>query len=60
MSAYGPFRPSWRVAGLVVIGGRTDIGQNAENDVVDPKRHFATINYRIAKGLFDHLVGGGE
>jgi hypothetical protein len=23
-----------------------------------PKRRFATTNYRIAKGLFDHLVGG--
>jgi hypothetical protein len=28
--------------------------------VVDPQRHFATIFCRIAKGLFDHLVGGGE
>jgi hypothetical protein len=25
--------------------------------VDDPKRRFAAINYRIAKGLFDHLVG---
>ena len=23
----------------------------------DPLRHFATANYRTAKGLFDHLVG---
>ena len=23
----------------------------------DPKRHFATANYRTAKGSFDHLVG---
>ena len=23
----------------------------------DPKQHFATANYRIAKGSFDHLVG---
>jgi hypothetical protein len=28
--------------------------------VRDPQRHFATINYRIAKGLFDNLVGGGK
>jgi hypothetical protein len=28
--------------------------------VHDPQRHFATANYRIAKGLFDHLVGAGE
>ena len=26
----------------------------------DPKRTFATVNYCIAKGLFDHLVGDGE
>jgi hypothetical protein len=26
----------------------------------DPKRYFATANYRIAKGLFDRLVDGGE
>ena len=25
-----------------------------------PKRHFATINYRIAKGSFDYVGGGGE
>jgi len=28
--------------------------------VHDPERHFVTINYRIAKGSFDHRVGGGE
>ena len=26
----------------------------------DPSRTFATVNCRIAKGLFDHLVGGDE
>jgi hypothetical protein len=26
----------------------------------DPSRHFATVKCRIAKGLFDHLVGGRE
>jgi hypothetical protein len=25
--------------------------------VRDPKRHFETVNCRIAKGSFDHLVG---
>jgi len=24
---------------------------------VDPKRRFATVNFRTAKGSFDHLVG---
>lgn len=28
--------------------------------VDDPKRHFATANYRIAKSLFDNLVGSGK
>jgi len=28
--------------------------------VRDPRRHFATVNCRIAKGLFNHLVGDGE
>ena len=28
---------------MVVIGGRTDIGQNAQNDANDPERHFGRI-----------------
>jgi hypothetical protein len=31
-----------------------------QNDVVDPSRHFGTANCRIAKGSFNHLVGGGK
>jgi hypothetical protein len=27
--------------------------------VNDPNWSFATANYRIAKGLFDHLIGAG-
>jgi hypothetical protein len=26
----------------------------------DPKRHFATVNCRIAKGSFNHVVGDGK
>ena len=26
----------------------------------DPQRRFATVSCRIAKGSFDHLVGGGD
>jgi hypothetical protein len=26
----------------------------------DPKRRFATVNYRTAKGSLDHFVGDGE
>jgi len=28
--------------------------------VDDPSRHFATVNYRSAKGSLDHLVGGSK
>ena len=31
-----------------------------ESVEIDPNRRFATANYRIAKGLFDHLVGRQE
>jgi hypothetical protein len=34
--------------------------QSGGATVVDPQRHFATTNYRFAKGLFDHLVGACE
>jgi hypothetical protein len=27
---------------------------------IDPQRHFAIVNCRIAKGSLDHLVGDGE
>jgi hypothetical protein len=30
------------------------------HDVIDPQRHFATINWCIAKGSFNHLVGDGQ
>jgi hypothetical protein len=33
---------------------------HSQTDAIDPSRTFATVNCRIAKGLFDHLVGGGE
>jgi hypothetical protein len=40
--------------------GKADIGPEAQNDAVDPKRHFATANCRIAKGLFDHFIGARQ
>jgi hypothetical protein len=30
---------------------------HAQNVTDDPSRSFATVNCRIAKGSFDHLVG---
>jgi hypothetical protein len=48
------------VAIPVAFGVIADIGQNAEIVAFDPERRFATVNCRIAKGLFDHLVGDGE
>jgi hypothetical protein len=40
----------------VAIGGLADIARHSEIDANDPERQFGTVNYRIAKGLFDHLV----
>lgn len=56
----------WRVASLNAaqwIGrfrGKADEGRKRQKWRSDPKRHFATANCRIAKRLFDHLVGAGE
>jgi hypothetical protein len=49
-----------QVAIAVALRVTTDMGQRARNDVIDPERHFATLNCRTAKDSFDHLVGGGE
>jgi len=40
--------------------GKADAVGSRANDVHDPERYFATANCRIAKGLFDHLVGAGD
>ena len=52
-----PVATARQVAIAVANEGRTDMGQSGQNDAVDPQRHFATVNCRIAKGSFDHLVG---
>ena len=49
MLAHGPFRLSWQVAGLVVIGGEADIRQGTQNDAIDPFRHFRPLNCCCAK-----------
>jgi len=36
----------------VAFGGKADVRTCVRNDAVDPKRHFGTINCRIAKGSF--------
>ncbi len=41
-------------------GGKTDITRPSQSVANDPKRHFAAINCRIAKGSFDRLVGAAE
>jgi hypothetical protein len=46
----------WRIAVWSLSGDERTSGQRAQNDAIDPSRHFATINCRIAKGSFDHLV----
>jgi hypothetical protein len=48
-------RWAWQLLG--VLPPRPRRGGEAE---IDPERRFAPANYRIAKGLFDHLVGLGK
>jgi hypothetical protein len=38
------------------VGDKRKSLGHARNDLNDPKRRFATVNYRIAKGSFDYLV----
>jgi hypothetical protein len=45
---------------LVAIGGKADATGSRANDAIDPQRHFAPVNCRTAKGLFDHLVGARD
>jgi hypothetical protein len=40
--------------------GHKDGWAGAGPVLIDPSRRFAAVNYRIAKGLFDHLVGKSE
>jgi hypothetical protein len=44
----------------LVLGVQRTWSGHSELDVPDPERHFATVNYRIAKGSFDHIGGGEE
>ena len=42
--------------------GAAEVGilkPTAGGDAVDPKRHFATVNCRVANALFHH-IGGDE
>jgi len=45
------------VSDWVTSGQCADI---AHPSLLDPKRHFATANCRIAKGSFNHVVGDGK
>ena len=42
------------------MGVKRTSPQLGEMSACDPQRHFATVNRRIAKRLFNHLVGDGE
>jgi|GEM_PF-6487045 len=44
----------------VAIGEQPTSRQVIENVENDPKRRFADVNYRIAKGLLDHLISDRE
>ena len=52
-----PRRPSNFVSGVGEFLPRQPVTGGAEDD---PKRHFARVNCRAAKGSLDHLVGGHE
>jgi hypothetical protein len=60
MLPFETWRPHRRVARTVASEATTDMGQNTQNDVRDPERHLVTVNCRIARGSFDHLVGTGQ
>jgi len=45
---------------LIAFAGRGPWRHNRNSVDGDPFRHFAAVNCRSAKGLFDHLVGAGE
>jgi hypothetical protein len=42
------------------LSGRTDIGQGARNDAIDPSRHFATVKCCTAKGSFALMLGASR
>jgi len=60
MSADGPSRHLLRRSDLVALGGKAEVQTGVRNDAIDPLRHFETVNYRIAKGSLDHVVGERE
>jgi hypothetical protein len=56
----GPLRRSVQRSDLVASGGKADMRDHRKSVAPDPKQHFATANYRIAKDLLDQLVGSRE
>jgi hypothetical protein len=49
-----------RCGDLIAFAGRGTLRDDRNSVDRDPFRHFATVNCRSAKGLFDHLVGADE
>ena len=43
-----------------LLGEERTWRRHRKSVVRDPKRHFATVNCRIAKGLFDYFVGSDQ
>jgi hypothetical protein len=60
MSLNGPKASVRCVAVIRPESGVKPTWQDGSTDAVDPQRHFTTVNCRIAKGLFDNVVGDGE
>jgi hypothetical protein len=55
--ALSTFAATRRYAGNQVQSG---LMRGSNSGAVDPKRRFPSVNCRIAKGSFDHLVGTAE
>jgi len=52
LATWPDVRPSSQVANVVAFGAKPTSGRGARNDANDPKRRFATVNCRTAKGSF--------
>ena len=49
-----------QIGDLVAYGEKRTWRDLCKSVANDPERRFDTLNYRTAKGSFDHLVDGGE
>jgi hypothetical protein len=60
MPAYDPKRHWCDTAIWSLLGEKRTLRNHRKSVADDPQRHFATTDYRIAKGSLDHLVGAQQ